>query len=294
MAKIRIEATPVPGLIEAVYAPGEYDYHYISKRLDGYLSSPNVAGSAAEKEIRQAVGGQTDAIMVDAKSTHWLSTFFHPAKETKVDQQSQQIPVTAYAITLPSVVGAKATLNISRDLATEVSATFTIFGVGGGSDWKVDIKEQINRDATENESVVVYVPAVFDIMERVQQDGQVMRYPRLTSVTSGESDLQFLPASAIQPEPTWRLTGTHVFDQRLTKAGLTTFSLEIPRSTALQLSPKLTLAQLGLEFGVQITGTYSTDVTMSCAIPDGALYKVRLASGPPSPPVFIWEVQAAN
>jgi hypothetical protein len=290
--QIRIEATPSPGLVDLVEASDLGDSVDVAAKLDNYLATPHIANSSIDTELRTTVLGPTGTkpVMVAPDYGDRLKDFFHPSQEKVVGRQETQIAVHVYQISLPARAGAKATLTISRDAAVEVSATFKILGIGGGKDWKVDLKEQITRDTAANEVVVVSVPAIFEVIERTHE-GVTLRYPRLTTIRSGERDLDFEPMEAVTWQPEWQAVETHESDQRHGSGGVTTMKLEMERGTNWELSPQVKLDQFGLEFGAKITGTYSSDVSLACALPDGALYIARLA---PTSPVFVWETVAAD
>jgi hypothetical protein len=253
------------------------------------LATPGVAGTAVERELKQAVGQAVESAGVGGRWWEALERLLAPEYHTIVGVDQQVIRLDGYWLTLPQVDETSVQLTVSVEASTERSASFTIAGIGGGPQVTLMLKEGLVHETKVCEKVLLSAVATFQKIVITRQGEAIAAYPRLVAIDDSHLEWTFDPS---EPPPIASLGDplfSRAFDQSGSE-GSTVATLDIARGTTWEVSAGLTLANLGaLEAKVSAKVAYQQAAALEFRLPPRHRY---LATRFAEFPAYLWTVDA--
>jgi hypothetical protein len=255
------------------------------------LLEPAIRGTPLEEELRQALApdvDRIDAIEGLGDAWQWVRRAFSNRREEIIDESSVQVDVGVYWLDVPDVLGAGAEFSVSTAKSTEVSATVTVLGNGGGPTSTATVKGKVGYKTKDGPvQMTITVPATAQRVAIWKGNVRELTVDRLNRFRWDERTWTARPG---RPSLAGRGTPNDKpgYDNR---AGPGVFSdeMEIEKGTTWKLSYGLNIPKFGINLGVDLTGDYSEAVSFSYELPPGHLYRLTRFE---SPPCFVWAVEA--
>lgn len=285
---LKVDVTEEPGLHSILEQNENATSKELQPALDDFLATPGVANSEVEEDLKDKMHRHRETAAAGSGLGKSIRDWWFGEEHEVIATEQRAIELAAYWLTLPAVKDSKVSVSSSTTSSNEVSASFTIAGIGGGPTLKLDLKETVEFETTSPERVSLTSIGTFEKVEAKRLGEPIGTYVRLASIDRDHFDWSV--EAAKQPDSNGLGSPTSSRGFELSKSpGTLTESLSIASGTTWELGIDLSLEKLGLSAKLGTKVTYEREVEYKYTLPGGKDYT---ASRYNSFPAYIWTVGA--